>query len=412
MKKYLQNFIAKKQNDIKTLRDKMKDSQDMNEIRSLGEQIAAAQEEIDEARAKLAECNNRLGNARAELGEDEDNQEGEDEGEEEDVPDDNQRSRNFRPGRVVGSFDTRSAAPQARANMEARAKAFANTGRQSVPVAEARATLISGGKIATPTEVGGINDAFTQVSSIVDMVKVTDCSGMGAYRVAYEIAAATAAKHTEGAEAAVSDPSFDFVTIQPETAAVVSYVSNEVRNQSPLNYTEKVRASALTALRKYAAKLIVTKAKASALTQKMTVTAIAADTLRKLALSYGGDMGVEGSAALVLNKANLIKFGDIRGTQEKKPVFEIIPDAGNPNTGMIKDGGLSVKYVLDNNLADTELLYGNLMCFELALFRDYAIVVSEDAAITKLMLTIVGHTSMGGDVVVKDGLILATIGAA
>ena len=411
MKKYLQNFITKKQNDIKALRDKMNASQDINEVRSLGEQIAAAQEEIEEARAKLAECNANLGNARAELGDDEDNQE-DGEADVEDVPDDNQRSRNFRPGREVASFDTRSAAPQARASMEARAKAFANTGRQSVPVAEARATLISGGKIATPTEVGGINDAFTQVSSIVDMVKVTDCSGMGAYRVAYEIASATAAKHTEGAEAAASDPTFDFVTITPETAAVVSYVSNEVRNQSPLNYTEKVRASALTALRKYAAKLIVTQAKASALTHKIAVTAIAADTLRKLALSYGGDLGVEGSAALVLNKANLIKFGDIRGTQEKKPVFEIIPDAGNPNTGMIKDGGLSVKYVLDNNLADTELLYGNLMCFELGLFRDYAIVVSEDAAITKLMLTIVGHTSMGGDVVVKNGLILATIGAA
>ena len=410
MKKYLQNFITKKQNDIKALRDKMNASQDINEVRSLGEQIAAAQEEIEEARAKLAECNANLGNARAELGEDEDNQEdGEDDVE--DVPDDNQRSRNFRPGREVASFDTRSNAPQARASMEARAKAFANTGRQSVPVAEARATLISGGKIATPTEVGGINDAFTQVSSIVDMVKVTDCGGMGAYKVAYEIAAAAAAKHTEGAEAAASDPTFDFVTITPETAAVVSYISKEVRKQSPLNYTEKVRASSLTALRKYADKLIITQAKASALTQKMTVTAIAADTIRKLALSYGGDLGVEGSAVLVLNKANLIKFGDIRGAQEKKPVFEIIPDS-NPNTGVIKDGGLAVKYVLDNNLADTELLYGNLMCFELALFSDYEIAVSDDAAITKLMLTIVGDVMLGGAVVVKNGLILATVGAA
>lgn len=410
MKKYLQNFIAKKQNDIKNLRDKMKDSQDMNEIRSLGDQIAAAQEEIDEARAKLAECNAKLGNARAELGEDEDDQEGGEEDDVEDVPDDNQRSRNFRPGREVASFDTRSNAPQARANMERRANEFARTGRQSVPVTEARAVMISGGKIATPTEVGGINDAFTQVSSIVDMVKVTDCTGMGAYKVAYEIAAATAAKQTEGAAVAESDMTYDFVTITPETAAVMSYITKQVRKQSPLNYTEKVRASALTALRKYAANLIVTKAKASELTQKLTVPAIGADTLRKLALNYGGDLGVEGSAVLVLNKASLIAFGDIRGTQEKKAVYEIIPDS-NPNTGMIKDGGLAVKYVLDNNLADTELLYGNLHCFELGLFSDYEIAVSEDRNIEKLMLTIVGDVELGGEVVVKDGLILATIGA-
>lgn len=409
--KYLQDFITKKQNDVKALRDKMNASQDINEVRSLGEQIAAAQDEIEEARTKLAECKAKLGNARAELGEDEDDQEDGDDEDEKDVPDDNQRSRNFRPGREVASFDTRSNAPQARATMEARAKAFANTGRQSVPATEARATLISGGKIATPTEVGGINDAFTQVSSIVDMVKVTDCTGMGAYKVAYEIASATAAKHTEGAEAAASDPTFDFVTITPETAAVVSYLSKEVRKQSPLNYAEKVRASALTALRKYAAKLIVTQAKASALTQALSITAIDANTLRKLALNYGGDLGVEGNAVLVLNKTNLIAFGDVRGTNEKKAVYEITPDS-NPNTGIIKDGGLSVKYVLDNNLGNTELLYGNLHCFELGLFSDYEIAVSDDAAITKLMLTVVGDVSLGGGVVVKNGLILATIGAA
>lgn len=410
-KKYLQNFITKKQNTIKELRDKMEASQDMNEIRSLGAQIAAAQEEIDEARDKLAQCSTNLGNARAELGEDEDDQEGGEEDDVEDVPDDNQRSRNFRPGRTVASFDTRSNAPQARANAERRANEFARTGRQAVPVAEARATMISGGKIATPTEVGGINDAFTQVSSIVDMVKVTDCSGMGAYKVAYEIASATAAKQTEGGTATESDMTFDFVEITPETAAVVSYITKQVRKQSPLNYTEKVRASALTALRKYAANLIVSKIKGSALTQKLGVTAIGADTLRKLALNYGGDLGVEGSAVLVLNKTNLIAFGDIRGTSEKKAVYEITPDS-NPNTGIIKDGGLSVKYVLDNNLGDTELLYGNLHCFELGLFSDYEIAVSEDRNIEKLMLTIVGDVELGGEVVVKDGLILATIGAA
>lgn len=409
--KYLTDFITKKKNDVKALRDKMKDSQDMNEIRSLGEQIAAAQDEIEEARTKLAECKAKLGNARAELDEGEGDQEGGEGDDVEDVPDDNQRSRNFRPGRVVASFDTRSNAPQARANMERRAQEFARTGRQAVPVAEARATLIAGGQIATPTEVGGINDAFTQVSSIVDMVKVTDCTGMGAYKVAYEIAAATAAKHTEGAAAAASDPSFDYVEITPETAAVVSYISKQVRKQSPLNYTEKVRASALTALRKYAANLIVTKAKASNLTQKLAVAAIGADTLRKLALNYGGDLGVEGSAVLVLNKKNLIAFGDVRGTNEKKAVYEITPDS-NPNTGIIKDGGLSVKYVLDNNLADTDLLYGNLHCFELGLFSDYEIAVSEDRKIEELMLTIVGDVSLGGGVVVKDGLILATIGSA
>ena len=88
MKKFLMNLIAKKQNTIKELRAKMDASEDINEVRSLGAQIAAAQEEIEEARAKLAECNTNLGNARAELGEDEDNQE---DGEEDDEENDEEK---------------------------------------------------------------------------------------------------------------------------------------------------------------------------------------------------------------------------------------------------------------------------------------------------------------------------------
>ena len=408
MKKFLENLISRKQQAIAEMRKKANDSQDINEVRSLGEQIAAAQQEIEEARAKLAECNTRLDNTRAEMGEDEDGEGGEDGEEEQPAPDNNARSRNFAPGRVVASFDTRSNAPQGRAAMEQRAKAFANTGRQSVPVTETRATLVSGGKIAAPTEVGGINDAFTQVSSIVDMVKVTDCEGMGAYKVAYEIASAAAAKQTEGAAAAESDMTYDFVTIQPETAAVVSYISKQVRKQSPLNYTEKVRASALTALRKYAAKLITDKIKASGLVTKKTITAIDDKTLRTLALNYGGNLAVEGGATLQLCKADLIAFGDVRGTQEKKPVYEITPDASNPNTGIIKDGGLAVPYCLNDNLASLEMIYGNCKCFELGLFSDFEIAISEDRSIEKLMLTIVGDVELGGDVVVNKGFVVAT----
>lgn len=412
MKKFLENLISRKQQAITEMRSKANDSQDINEVRSLGEQIAAAQQEIEEARAKLAECNTRLDNARAEMGEGEEPAGGEADADEQPAPDNNARSRNFAPGRAVAGFDTRSNAPQTRANMEQRAKAFAATGRQSVPVIEARATLVSGGKIATPTEVGGINDTFTQVSSIVDMVKVTDCEGMGAYKVAYEIASATAAKQTEGAAAAESDMTYDFVTIQPETAAVVSYISKQVRKQSPLNYTEKVRASALTALRKYAAKLITDKIKASDLVTKKTITAIDDKTLRTLALNYGGNLAVEGGATLQLCKADLIAFGDVRGTQDKKPVYEITPDASNPNTGIIKDGGLAVPYCLNDNLASLEMIYGNCKCFELGLFSNFEIAISEDRSIEKLMLTIVGDVELGGGVVVSGGFIVTGKAAA
>ena len=407
MKKFLEALIAKKQNTVKELRTKMDASQDINEVRSIGAQIAAAQEEIEEARSQLAEINaQEVGQEPASTQQNEDGQEDD----VENVPDDNLRSRNIRPGREVASFDLRSNAPQARANAERRAKEFARSGRQSVPATEARAVLVSGGKIATPTEVGGINDAFTQVSSIVDLVKVTDCTGMGAYKVAYVKTGASAAKQTEGAAVTESTPVYDFVTITPETAAVVTYISRQVKRQSPLVYEAKTREQALIALRVYAENLIISKMKASALTKALTITAIDDKTLRKIVLAYGGARGVEGGATLALSKESLIAFGDVRGTQDKKPVYEITPDS-DPNTGTIKDGGTVVKYCLVDGLAVNELLYGKMHCFELGLFGDYEIIVSEDRNVDKLMLTIVGDVDLGGEVVVNEGFIHASVGA-
>lgn len=390
MKKFLESLIARKTGEINDLQKRGDASTDINEVRSISAQIATLNNEITEARAQLAM-----------LPADEPNQTGD----VLPVLDDNTRSRNVPTGTVVATAEMRGGVPN---TAETRAKDFAKTGHMNVGVTETRATLVSGGKIATPTEVGGINDAHTQVSSIVDMVKVTDCTGMGAYKVAYMIASATAAKQTEGAAVAESDPTYDFVTITPETAAVVSYISKQTRKQTPLVYLSKVEQSALTALRQYAAKLIITKATASALTKKVTIAAIDEKTLRTLALSYGGTLGVEGNAVLTLNKTSLIKFGDVRGTNEKKAVYEITPDASNPNTGIIRDGGLSVKYCIDGNLADDALLYGNMHCFELGLFSDYEIAVSEDRNIDKLMLTIVGDVELGGEVVVNEGFIYAT----
>ena len=123
---------------------------------------------------------------------------------------------------------------------------------------------------------------------------------------------------------------------------------------------------------------------------------------------------------LFLNKTDLIAFGDIRGTNEKKAVFEIIPDE-NPNTGIIKDGGMSVKYCICSALTACEgtlysstgkqrtMFYGYPKNFKLDLFSDYEVRVSEDFAFTSLMDTIVGDVEVGGDVVVKKGFVSLTI---
>lgn len=313
---------------------------------------------------------------------------------------------------------------------EKRAQSFVETRRASVPVKQVRSTLISSGKLATPTGVSGINELVgSRVSSIIDMVKIVDCSGMGANKVAYVAAdMAAAAAQTEGSAVTATDPTFGYVEIKPTSIRTMAQISEQVKAQTPLLYREKVVEQAMLALRKKAAALVTAALKSSTLVHSETATLDASKkgvinekTLRNLALAYGGDESIVGEAVLFLNKADLIAFGDIRGTNEKKAVYEITPDAANPNTGTIKDGGLIVKYCINSNLtalsgtaqttsaAQPTMFYGNPQCLELDLFKDYTIRTSDDFAIDKGLETIIGASELGADVVVKDGFVALTI---
>ena len=168
----------------------------------------------------------------------------------------------------------------------------------------------------------------------------------------------------------------------------------------------------MLALRKKVAAIIVDKINSSTLSKKVnTITKIDEKTLRTLALGYGGEEDVEGNAVLALNKNALTALGDVRGANEKKAVYEITPDASNPNTGIIKDGGLSVQYVLNAKIADNVFIYGQMPKFELDLFGDYDIKVSEDFKFDKGLLAVRGSVMLDGAVAFKDGFTVATVGA-
>lgn len=292
--------------------------------------------------------------------------------------------------------------------LEARAKKLVESGNAVISNADARAVLVSSGKIATPTEVNGINDVVgARVSSIVDMVNVVDASGMGAYKVAYQITDADAATTAEGADYHEGEPTFDFVEITPQTETVISYISKQTRKQTPLTYAAKVNTSALVGLRKRAAAIITDKTLASKLVIAKNGVALDEKFLRTVALSYGGDESVVGAAVLQIAKADLLTLGDVRGS-DKKPVYEITPDTANPNVGIIKDGGLSVSYCINSNLTGKgKQIYGQLQNFELALFSDYEINVSDDFKFNKGLLAIAGDVQLGGDVTAMGGFVVA-----
>ncbi len=317
-------------------------------------------------------------------------------------------------------------------NFEERAKKFASTKRTSIATTQLRAALVSSGKLATPTAVSGINDTVgAKHSSIIDFVKIVDCGGMGSNKVAYiDTDADAAAEHTEGSAATAKEATFGYVEITPKTLATYAQISEQAKNQTPLQYEAKVQEQALISLRKAAVKLVISKLKASALNKAVDASVSSAkkgildeNTLTDFLLEYGGDESVVGEAMLFLNKKDLRAIGKIRGTQDKKKVYEIVPDGSNPNVGIIKDGGLAIKYCICSELAacvDTAqgsaaiptMFYGNPQCLELDLFTDYQVKVSEEFAFTSLMDTILGSVTLGADVVAKNGFVSLTIPAS
>ena len=129
----------------------------------------------------------------------------------------------------------------------------------------------------------------------------------------------------------------------------------------------------------------------------------------------GEGVTVEGNAVLFLNKLDLIAFGDVRGENEKQAVYEITPDSNNPNTGTIKDGGLTVRYCLNSDCAALSasgtpaaavtMFYGNPKCAKLDLFSPYEVTLLEERFADEGMLGINGDVQLGADVVVDKGFV-------
>ena len=285
---------------------------------------------------------------------------------------------------------------------------------------EIRAVTIASGQIAIPTEVHGIEKpAEVPYSTILDFVKVVDMTGAGYNKVSLLKEYADAEETNEGATITEDDPTFTNVTIQPEkNFKTIAKISNEVLKTSPLNYYGAVEDSALVALKRKIASKIVTKAvgakddDGNAVNATYEISALTDTTLRNITFQFGGDEGIYGSATLLLNKKTLSALGDLVNDLGQY-IYEIEPNAANPNIGILKKGGTSVRYILtkalpafeDASASDTVMIYGDMKSIEVDLFGAYDIKVSEDALFENDLLAIRGTAQVGVGVTRLYGLI-------
>jgi hypothetical protein len=197
---------------------------------------------------------------------------------------------------------------------EKRAEAFVTSNKINISVDEVRAITIGSGDLVSPKPFKPASmRKFNEVSSIIEQVNTVSAERMGEYEVPYVVGYSEGGIITEGQDYSDGEPVFNYASIKPVKITIYTEVSEEVTKLTPVQYFAKVRQAALIALRKKVAKLIPlgnpnsTPAEitgiihAPAITDgSLELTAIDENTLRRIALAYGGDENVVGNAILLL----------------------------------------------------------------------------------------------------------------
>jgi len=328
-----------------------------------------------------------------------------------------------------------------------RVQALLHGAEVTFDVAEVRDAITLGtGNIVEPTQAGtNVRDRLNPVSSVIDQVSVVDLTGTGGieepYFKAAQEAQAGAVATLAGTARTATDPVPRKAAIKPYEVNVTSYVDRNLVKLSPARYMEKIQSMAMQAMRRKVAALILngdgqatptmfgiksaknTDAEALYATKAIAANGISVTTLQELYFALGTDNELAGDARLYLAKVDLAALGELRGTNEKKRLIDITPTAGNPNSGVLADGGVIVPYTLSSDLtavtgaaagasAIQTMCYGNPLAYELGLFGGYTIRVDESCKAVERLLTILGDVMVGGNLVVDNSFVVATIAPA
>lgn len=282
---------------------------------------------------------------------------------------------------------------------EVRANNFVQTGRM-----ETRAVL-STGKIVKPTkaanEVNGLADV---ASGIVDDVNAISLTGNGAWTAAYKKTNTAAADVVDGSTVAGTGATYDYVTINPAEWGVLDEVSNQVKKLTSVDYQMNVENSAVSALRDTASAKIIAAVLASSLVEKKYSVKLDEKYIRQIVLGFRAITG-KGNVSLYLTQADLATLGAVRGTAEKKPVYEITFDAGTTTSGTIQDGGMSVRFRVIDGLTDGTQLFGQPGAIDMPMWDNYTIATDEGGDYFKRnMIGVRGLQTANADLVALHGM--------
>lgn len=407
MKKKLLAMLKTKEDARAALVAKSEKSEDIAELRSIHAQLESINAEIAELRSLIDDVDSNDDGAgddgiaartKAVNG-----------AEEQPEP------RSYQPGRGFTPVPGGNPAAEERIKQDAESRE-----KRGKDLMEGRAVTVASSSIVLPKHSSDtINPTFNVVSSLVDGVDRMVLPGGESFVQPYEKNTPAGDYTAEGNPYPTADVEFGYANIIKAKIAAYSETTEEVKKLPAADY-ERVIMNGISksVRRKLAKEILVGDGQTNHLTGIFTSTtietstdieiaAITNTTLNEIIFSYGGDEEVEDQAVLILNKADLKAFSQLR-TTDGKPFHSIVT---NGNTGTI-DG---IPFIINSackavSAASTTagsycMAYGPLSNYKLVIFSDLDVQRSTDYKFKEGMIAHRGSIFAGGNVVAYNGFL-------
>lgn len=279
-------------------------------------------------------------------------------------------------------------------------------------------TIGSGSLVVEKKYSDTLNPAFNEVSSLIDVVNTVPLPGGESYTKGFVVGYGEGDYTDEGADYAEAEPKFDYVETGKVKITAYCEISNEAVKLPNVDYQAEIQKAIITAIRKKAAKQIITGSGSGQLTgiynapskciptnTDIEISAIDEDTLDKLIFAYGGAENVEGGTYLILNKKDLAAFAAVRDAEGKK-LYKITLNDDDTGGTISSENSYAVKFIINsacNALSDSEtdegeytMIYGKPAGYELPIFSPITVERSTDFKFKSGIVCYRGEVYMGG----------------
>ena len=425
IKEYLEKFIRSKKDERDKLYERIDKSEDVKEIRGIGETLKTIAQEIADAEAQLQAVESEPEeaptsepteeNKRAEDDKKEEPTEEPKKDEEEPTSDDVKRSNDW------VKIDETNIRKLSSTELEGGNKMDKNKRELSIKDREERGKALKEGRSITvasddillpqyqSSDLATV--PFRQVSSFVDLTKVRNLQGGESYEAPFTKSYGEGGLTAEGGEYTEAETEFGHAKINKVKITAYAEYSEELEKLPNADYEAEIRKGIEVALKKKMAEQQIAGAGTSntfiGITSKiadntavlasddLAISKIDQDTLNKIIFSYGGDEEVEQKGVLILNKADLLAFSLVKNDIGDH-AYKI--DLANQTIN-------TVPYIINSNLKSLEkaskddycMIYGIPMYYETAIFSPVEIKKSYDYKFKNGMIAYKGVVFAGGN---------------